>query len=53
MFTKIVVSVSLAAGICVPFYVPYARSRSVSPGKGYGVGRTRKYPAIGPFFHLY
>ncbi|KAL4863074.1 hypothetical protein BDV12DRAFT_177991 [Aspergillus spectabilis] len=53
MLTRFVISVSLTAGICVPFYLPYATSRSLSRERGCVSTRARKYPAIGPFFHLY
>ncbi|KAE8155182.1 hypothetical protein BDV25DRAFT_38166 [Aspergillus avenaceus] len=53
MFPNLVVSISLAAGICVPFYLPYRKSKYLSSKSLHPANRIRKYPAIGPFFHMY
>ncbi|KAL4804692.1 hypothetical protein BDV18DRAFT_142341 [Aspergillus unguis] len=53
MYTKLAVSASITAGVCVPFYIPYTRSRDLSAAVLCQSPRRRKYPAIGPFFHIY
>ncbi|KAL4905550.1 hypothetical protein BDW74DRAFT_17847 [Aspergillus multicolor] len=54
IWTKAVVTLSLTAGICVPFYLPYAR-RNLYREMAQQTSRRshRAHPAIGPLFHLY
>ncbi|KAL5342178.1 hypothetical protein BJX70DRAFT_357117 [Aspergillus crustosus] len=51
MLARLVISASLAASMCAPFYLPYTTSRRSSNRRI--ISRRRQYPAIGPIFHLY
>ncbi|KAL4924825.1 uncharacterized protein BDV17DRAFT_203615 [Aspergillus undulatus] len=53
MYARLLVSASLSLGICAPFYVPYTRSQKVRWAGKDRSDRRRKYPAMGPVFHLY
>ncbi|KAL4862693.1 hypothetical protein BDV12DRAFT_178502 [Aspergillus spectabilis] len=53
MLARLVISASLAASMCAPFYLPYTTSRRSSNGRSISSLRARQYPTIGPIFHLY